>query len=120
MSAGAAMAGAAVNAAAGRDALTGANAALNEVQNNRLLHRTEQVKLSSLVSRWQELGYASEEQARARLEIAACGMTLCAEPTDKPRQFRTWEPRPGSSAIGSCSPERTPHAAHAISSTTTS
>ena len=79
MSAGAAIAGAAASAAAGRDELTGANAALNELQNNRLRHRTEDIKLKGLIARWKELGYASEEQARTRLEIASCGMILCAQ-----------------------------------------
>lgn len=45
---GAAFAGAIAASAAGRDAVTGANAALNEVQNNRLLHPKEQAKLTEL------------------------------------------------------------------------
>src|SRR4051794_30898935 len=125
MSAGAAIAGAVASAAAGRDVLTGANAALNEVQNNRLLHRTEQVKLNSLVSRWKELGYASEEQARARLEIAACAMTLCAAQIPsgdatygQAKTVQDLGASAGLSAIGDCLPTRTLLADHVISSTT--
>ena len=63
--------GAAAGQAAGGDALSGANTAINSAMNNRLLHPDEQKTLSQL-----QQGQSPQEQLR--LAAAACALTRCA------------------------------------------